>query len=167
MVFLQSVEQIPDSEMMTDAVPNLAQKYCTRVLALVQELAGSDHPARLWLVTRGAQAVADEPDGLSMHQSPLWGMGNVIASEHPDLGCTCIDLSPDASPDESAKSLLSELLSDDDERQIAFRAQGRFAARLARYRFGTPVYENVPVRDNASLYSLKSDREGQPRKKWA
>ncbi len=150
-VYLQSVEQIPDSEMIPDAVPNLAQKYCTRVLALVQELAGSDHPARLWLVTRGAQAVADEPDGLSMHQSPLWGMGNVIASEHPDLGCTCIDLSPDASPDESAKSLLSELLSDDDERQIAFRAQGRFAARLARYRFGTPVYENVPVRDNASF----------------
>ena len=55
---------------------------------------GSDAP-RLWLVTRGAQAVGDRPMPLSLAQSPVWGLARVIAAEHPTLGCTRIDLDPE------------------------------------------------------------------------
>lgn len=49
---------------------------------------------RLWAVTRGAQPIADCPTPLSLAQSPLWGLGRVIATEHPELSCTRIDLDP-------------------------------------------------------------------------
>jgi len=47
---------------------------------------------RLWAVTRGAQAIPDYPAPLSLGQAPIWGLGRVIAAEHPELACTRIDL---------------------------------------------------------------------------
>ena len=58
----------------------LAQAFVQREQALPQ----------LWLVTRGTQAIEREP--VEAAQAALWGLGSSIASEHPDLRCTCIDL---------------------------------------------------------------------------
>ena len=35
---------------------------------------------------------------VSLAQSPLWGLGRVIAAEHPELSCTRIDLDPQDAP---------------------------------------------------------------------
>ena len=51
-------------------------------------------PPRLWVVTRGAQPIAEIPTPLSLGQAPIWGLGRVIAAEHPELACTRIDLDP-------------------------------------------------------------------------
>ena len=70
---------------------------CGSVLLLVQELVrvqSRDLP-RLWLVTRGAQAAGEEPLPLGVAQAPLWGLGRVIAQEHPTLWGGLIDLEPD------------------------------------------------------------------------
>ncbi|MEK7785300.1 MAG: zinc-binding dehydrogenase, partial [Chloroflexota bacterium] len=83
--------------------------------------------SRLWLVTRGAQAVNDSP--VAVAQSPLWGLGKVIALEHPELHCMRIDLDPAA---DSVDSLIAEIASPDSEDQIALRGGVRHAARLAR-----------------------------------
>ena len=100
---------------------------CGSALHLVQAMAASGSQSRLWLVTRGAQAVGDAP--LAVAQSPLWGLGKVIALEHPELHCTRIDLDQAA---DGVDSLIAEFASPDSEDQIALRGEVRHAARLAR-----------------------------------
>src|SRR5690606_9103524 len=50
--------------------------------------------ARLWLVTVGAQAPGDDPSGLEPLQATEWGLGRVIALEHPEIWGGLIDLDP-------------------------------------------------------------------------
>ncbi len=101
------------------------------VLLLVQELAKASLPdlPRLWLVTRGAQAVGTE--AVSAAQAPLWGLGRVIALEHPELQCMRIDLEPGDRIDE-VPLLFQELWPQDNEDQIAFRGNVRYVPRLVR-----------------------------------
>lgn len=110
---------------------------CGSVLALVQELAQAQwrHIPRLWLVTRGAQAAEEEPLPVTVAQAPLWGLGRVIAREHPTLWGGLVDLEPRASlPDAAARQLCEEISSSDGEDQLAFRHGRRYVARLMRKR---------------------------------
>ncbi len=95
---------------------------------------GSDAP-RLWLVTRGAQAVGDRPMPLSLAQSPVWGLARVIAAEHPTLGCSRIDLDPEDQGND-ADRLFEEISWNHGEDQVAYRGGERRVARLRRLRKG-------------------------------
>ncbi|WP_186002078.1 type I polyketide synthase [Corallococcus sp. Z5C101001] len=90
-------------------------------------------PPRLVLVTRGAQSTGADDGPLVTEQSPLWGLGHVVALEHPELRCVRIDLDP-SGPVEDAALLAQELALSGDEDRIAFRAGRRLVARLARTR---------------------------------
>ena len=70
------------------SVASRDQTGCVGALHLVQALAQVEWPEapRLWIVTNGAQAAASD-QSISVAQSPLWGLGGVIAHEHPDLRC--------------------------------------------------------------------------------
>ena len=85
---------------------------------------------RLWVLTRGAQAVADgEP--VDPTHAGLWGLAPVIASEHPPSRCTVIDLPGGPSDDPDALAgLRDELTADDDEPRVALRGGRRLVARL-------------------------------------
>ena len=86
-IHLWGLDAAPPEET-TAAALNAAQTLgCGSVLLLVQELARIESPElpRLWLITRGAQAAGDERSPLSVAQSPLWGLGRVIAQEHPNV----------------------------------------------------------------------------------
>jgi len=123
-----------------------AQAGCGTVLPLVQALLQQSRtPAGLWLVTRGAQSVAT-PDKLTgVAQAPLWGMGKVIALEHPELHSVCLDLADnltDSRADvsdplaEEAALLCAELLGGggrERETQVALRPDARYVARLSRH----------------------------------
>jgi amino acid adenylation domain-containing protein len=113
---------------------------CGSAVSLVQMLAALPEPGRLWLVTRGAMPLSGGP--VAIAQTPLWGLGRVIALEHPDLRCTRIDLDP-AAPEIAA--LATEILGQDLEDQVAFRAGVRHVARLVRHqgRPGTPMAMRV------------------------
>ncbi|MBD2773048.1 type I polyketide synthase [Iningainema tapete] len=106
-------------------------KGCGSTLHLVQALLKKlSQPPRLWLVTKGAQAVNSyHLPGVA--QSPMWGMHKAIRLEHPELNCGIIDLDPEATGDE-ASTLFAEIWSDDTEDQVAFRNQTRYVARLVR-----------------------------------
>ena len=100
-------------------------------LAAVQALSGAgwrDTP-RLWLVTRGAQAVGE--GGVDPLQAPLLGLGRVAAIEHPELRCGRIDLDP-ARPGDAILALRTELLADDVEDEVAWRGGSRLVARVVR-----------------------------------
>jgi len=102
-----------------------------RLLYLVQALARADwpHPPRLWLVTRGAQAVRPVPRAPDPCQSPLWGLASVIGLEHPGLGCACVDLDPAGGSNE-IHALVETLLGGFGEDRIAIRGDVHYASRL-------------------------------------
>ena len=110
---------------------------CGSVLLLVQELVRvqpHDLP-RLWLATRGAQAAGEQPLTLGVAQAPLWGLGRVIAQEHPTLWGGLIDLDPMTSlHDDAVHQLWKEICSPDGEDQIALRQGRRYVGRLVRRR---------------------------------
>ena len=63
---------------------------------------------------------------MTAHMSQFWGLGRVIASEHPVLQCRLIDVD-DVS---DLSTLVDTLLCDSRESQIAIRSGQRFVARL-------------------------------------
>ncbi len=115
---------------------NAAQTLgCNNVLQLVQELARIERIdlPRLWLITRGAQPAGEESLPLDTAQSPLWGLGRVVAQEHPMFWGGLMDLEHAPSlPDDAAHQLWKEISAPDGEDQIAFRQGRRYAGRLIR-----------------------------------
>ena len=111
-----------------DAVEQTLRRGSDSVLHTAQALvtAGLRDVPRLWLLTRGAQAVDGEP--VDPGQAPLVGLGRVIALEHAELRCSLVDLGL-GEPD--VEALAAELLADEDEQEIVLRRGGRYLARLA------------------------------------
>ena len=120
----------------------LAEQSCGTVLHLLQALLQSvAEPAGLWLVTQDAQAVTSQDEIGGVAQSPLWGMGKVIALEHPELPCVRIDLDRRGTVADHAAQLYTEIRATKRtvapaqglEDQVALRADGRYVARLRQY----------------------------------
>jgi acyl transferase domain-containing protein/acyl carrier protein len=118
-------------------VEDLSQLGCGSTLSLIQALAkgGLSPSPRLWLVTQGTQPIPGKNLYVTgVAQSSLWGMGKVIALEHPELKCVQVDLDPNASVEQQAQALWEEFwLEDDAESQVAIREQDRYVARLIPY----------------------------------
>ena len=78
-----------------DAVRRGEERGVGAAVHVIQALAALPQPARLWIVTRGANAVApgDEP---AVAQSPVWGLGRDLMLEHPECWGGLIDLDPAA-----------------------------------------------------------------------
>lgn len=112
---------------------------CGSTLHLVQALTNlnlDDSPS-LWLVTQGAQSVSASPSTTGLAQSSLWGLGNVISLEHPELNCIRVDLGSRHSTEGIQllfKEILTGLAAESVEEQVAFREGRRYVARLARHR---------------------------------
>lgn len=88
---------------------------------------------KVWLATRGAQAVGDKPNLPSLAQAPLWGLGRVIGhQEFAALWGGLCDLDPDQDPKQQAQELLGEITAESPEDQVAFRGSTRYVARLVR-----------------------------------
>lgn len=102
---------------------------------------------KLYLLTRGAQAVGPNPSPIVLGQSPVWGLGRVISSENPMLSCIRIDLDPQAADgdEDELKILLRELHNPDREEQVAYRGGTRYITRLRRYRDGAAQMLDVPM----------------------
>ncbi len=109
-------------------------------------------PPRLWLVTRGARAVTGphvSPAPIAVEQAPLWGLGAVLATEHPEMWGGLIDLAPMASADD-ARALAEELCAPDGEDQVAWREGRRYAARLSALGGAPPASPPIALRADAS-----------------
>lgn len=122
---------------------------CESLLYLVQALSRQTVTMpRLWVVTRGAQAVLAEDTLPGLPQAPLWGMAKVVGLEYPDTQVTCIDLVPTpvaTSANEEAHLLWREVHAATTAEQIAYRHQTRYVARLGRNEQATPVTSGLPL----------------------
>jgi myxalamid-type polyketide synthase MxaD len=109
-----------------------ALRACDDLTRLVQAVVMADRGGspRLTVVTRGAWRVAGSGP-VALAQTPLWGLAAVIASEHPALRCTRIDLDP-MPPREEGEALFREIWDAAAEDQVALRGTERYVARLVR-----------------------------------
>ncbi len=100
---------------------------------LVKAMAGSgglQHP-RLCIATRAAQDTGGGETRINAGQAPLWGLGSVIALEHPKLKCVRMDLDASGGNAESS-ALLNEILNPVADDAIAWRNNERYVSRLGR-----------------------------------
>lgn len=134
-----------------DDLSALSQLSCGTTLSLVQVLAEARLPQapRLWLVTQGAQVLAQQkPTILGIPQASLWGLGKVIALEHPELNCVRIDLDPKQTIEQQAQALFTELGTENREDQIALRKGQRYVPRLVHSREIKPKKESLQFQEN-------------------
>ncbi|MDT7803289.1 MAG: hypothetical protein QOI78_6722, partial [Actinomycetota bacterium] len=102
--------------------------FVAGTLTLVQALGDAGIDAPLWITTNGAVSV-DPADALTNpHQALLWGLGRVVAQEHPQRWGGLADLAGAT----DLRGLTGVLAASDGEDQVALRAAGAFARRLVR-----------------------------------
>ncbi|WP_263172740.1 type I polyketide synthase [Streptomyces sp. SCSIO ZS0520] len=99
-------------------------------LALVQALTAAGIEAPLWCLTRGAVSTGGADHLAAPGQALLWGLGAVVALEHPQRWGGLVDLP--AQRDAYAGELLVAALGQDGEDQLAVRPSGLLARRLRR-----------------------------------
>lgn len=125
-----------------DALSRAETLGCISVLHAVQALEQTPwrEAPRLWLVTRGAQAVTvtatvtEGSEPVSVAQAPLWGLARTIGhQEHSGLWGGIIDLDPET-PDGEAAMLCADMLQPGEADQRAFRDGRRYAPVLERRR---------------------------------
>jgi acyl transferase domain-containing protein/SAM-dependent methyltransferase/acyl carrier protein len=106
------------------------EMICTSALLAVQESArGAAYP--VWFVTAGAQPAGNAVTNTAA--AALWGLGKVVALEHPELQCRRIDVDPSSGAREQANAIVRELVwCNAQEDEIAWRGSERFVARLKR-----------------------------------
>ncbi|MEM7125060.1 MAG: SDR family NAD(P)-dependent oxidoreductase [Chloroflexota bacterium] len=177
LVYLWSLDtdSVPYSLNSSSNVADAAKLGYDALWQLVQglEQSGSAHsdttqpepePLSLWLVTQDALAVTKMDSVQGVAQAGVWGLGKVIAREHPHLHCVSIDLSaynnPD-SPDRLASQLLAEIRSADLnkplEMQIAHRPEARYLPRLKRHQVGREILSSSTRLENDPSISDSTD----------
>ncbi|MBF0228387.1 MAG: SDR family NAD(P)-dependent oxidoreductase [Desulfamplus sp.] len=137
----------------SQSIELLQKNICGVTLELVQALiqrsgqsvTDNDSQPRLILVTCGTQTVTGDEKSINPHTATLWGMGRVIALEHPELTPVLVDLDSDSTIEEVAKELITVCNSDrNGESQIAFRQGQLYFARLRRTDNSLPKAASAP-----------------------
>jgi len=127
----------PDQTLSADAdgadVMHAQQQTSLALAQLVRDLVAVAEvmQPQLWIVTRGgAPVVTPFADAVALRpeQAAMWGLGRVLANEHPELSCRLIDVSP-ACRDADAE-LARELLASDGEEEVLLTSQGRYVPRM-------------------------------------
>jgi len=133
-VHLWSLDAPPLPDLNVAKLKAAAVRGCGGALHLVQALTALRlaTPPGLWLVTQEAQPVLANPRVSGVAQSALWGLGKVIALEHPELRCVQIDLEQSGTEQQSAELLWGEIRRQTDENHVAFREGVRYVPRLSR-----------------------------------
>jgi NAD(P)-dependent dehydrogenase (short-subunit alcohol dehydrogenase family)/acyl carrier protein len=97
-------------------------------LRLWQDLLHDDY--KLWLFTQGALPVRRPLQIGGAMQSTLWGLARCATLEHPQQLRRIVDLDPGASFEQISSVVVRELLSEDDEEQVAYTGNARQAFRI-------------------------------------
>ncbi|WP_234377265.1 SDR family NAD(P)-dependent oxidoreductase, partial [Streptomyces sp. TP-A0356] len=104
-------------------------------LSLVQALGDAEIEGPLWCATRGAVGTGDQQPPAAPVQAGVWGLGRVVALEHPKRWGGLVDLPLDAGAD-AVRLLMGVLAGDGTEDQLALRDGVVFGRRLVRAPLG-------------------------------
>ncbi|MFG2914538.1 SDR family NAD(P)-dependent oxidoreductase [Kitasatospora sp. NPDC048298] len=100
-------------------------------LALTQALGELEPAAPVWYATSDAVGTGAGDRVRDPEQAQLWGLGRIVALEHPERWGGLVDL-PAEADDASTDHLAEVLTGDGAEDQLAIRPLGVFARRLER-----------------------------------
>ncbi|WP_399078359.1 type I polyketide synthase [Streptomyces zaehneri] len=124
------VSLLPLDERPDAGHPTLSRGTAATV-TLVQSLKDLDITAPLWCLTSGAVAVREDGEVTSGTQPMIWGLGTVLALDHPRSWGGIVDVA--AGPGETALGrLVAVLCGEHGEDQVAIRATGAYARRMTR-----------------------------------
>ncbi|HRI66026.1 MAG TPA: SDR family NAD(P)-dependent oxidoreductase, partial [Polyangium sp.] len=134
-IYLFPADQLTIHELTEDSVNGALTWNFFAVISLIRTLSAQKWRSRppLWLVTRGAVTVAEEPISSPIHTA-LWSLGRTIDLENPEIDCRRVDLAPNVAEDDAARSLFLEIDTGDGENQVAIRNGERFVARIGQTR---------------------------------
>ncbi|MFI6349948.1 type I polyketide synthase [Streptomyces sp. NPDC050560] len=145
-------------------------------VSLAQALGDAAVDAPLWCLTSGAVAVGDTEELPHPEQAQVWGLGRVVALEHPRRWGGLVDL-PAAADGRTAARLVATLAApgtgEDPEDQVAIRPSGTFGRRLAHVPAdttlaGTGMAEPVPDTAEATDTDGTTEPADTPRPaRWA
>ncbi|WP_281198831.1 type I polyketide synthase [Micromonospora pallida] len=140
--------------------------FLARSLALVQALGDLDVAAPLWCVTRGA---AGTTRGGTVHrpeQALLWGLGRVVALEHPERWGGVVDV-PATLDDHGWDLLCAALAGIDGEDQIAVDGATILVRRLVRAPGGAPAAaDDAPDHGGTTLITGGTGAIGTQVARW-
>ncbi|MCZ1006282.1 SDR family NAD(P)-dependent oxidoreductase [Streptomyces lydicus] len=121
-----------------------------RSLLLVQALGDAALGAPLWCLTSGAVAVGPAEAPTSPDSAQLWGLGRVVALEHPDRWGGLVDV-PAALDERTAARLVAVLTAGTGEDQVAVRDAGAFARRLEHAAPAEATAQDAPWRPGGTV----------------
>ncbi len=106
-----------------------------------------NQPVTLNVVTRGVQVITEGDKAEGLDSAPFWSIGALIENEYPSISCRLIDLDP-GHCEEEWKSLATEVLGQEQDREVAFRGEERYRRRLTPVKLSDPGDRDqmVPVR---------------------
>jgi NADPH:quinone reductase-like Zn-dependent oxidoreductase/SAM-dependent methyltransferase/acyl carrier protein len=132
---LRALDAVLAEDASAHDLAEIERRACGGALHLAQVLTNLNGaaPPSLIVATRRAQPAGGDAADLSLAQATLWGLGKVVALEHPELRTRLVDLGTDGERSD-AGHLLAEMLGSDDERMAAYRDGARLVPRLIRSR---------------------------------
>jgi len=143
------VVYVPDGWPATDGESDLdaAVRMSAQLTELVRVLAerADRHPATLWVLTTGVREAADRA---AVRQSALWGLGGVIAAEHPDVWGGVIDLACGQVLHETAAEIAATLAT--PTKTVLLLRDGIFLAPEFQPLPDRPVREPLRCRSDAA-----------------
>src|SRR5262249_47607211 len=107
----------------------MAYQLFHQVRRLAAAIAASGSPAKLFIVTRNAQPIA-EGDHANPSHGLLWGLGRTLALEHPEIWGGIIDFDSSVPAQVVARRVLDEASATDAEDQVVYRSGVRHVPRL-------------------------------------
>ncbi|AXK36756.1 SDR family NAD(P)-dependent oxidoreductase [Streptomyces armeniacus] len=100
-------------------------------VALVQALGDAELGAPLWTLTHGAVSTSRTEAVADPATAGVWGLGRVVALEHPERWGGLVDL-PSRADDRTVARLAAVLEGASGEDQVALRASGALVRRVVR-----------------------------------
>ncbi|MEM7594059.1 MAG: SDR family NAD(P)-dependent oxidoreductase, partial [Cyanobacteria bacterium P01_A01_bin.83] len=110
-------------------INNYQQQHCSNILHLLHTLTENSRSVPIWLATRGNQNLAGALDSSAVASSCLWGLGQAIAVEHPELWGGIVDLAPQPEVNE-AEQLLQAINYNTREDRMTIRDRQLYVPRL-------------------------------------
>ncbi len=151
LLYLWGLNESPDAERSLAELEEAQVSGCLGALQLTQALeraSGATLP-RLVLVTRGTQRLPSDVQGPRVAQAPLWGFGQAVATELPELRCLRIDLAEEPRLGDLG-AFVRALSLPPGETGAAIRGGTLYTARLERARLRAAPAKKAMIYAGAS-----------------
>ncbi|MDJ0534008.1 MAG: alpha/beta fold hydrolase [Xenococcaceae cyanobacterium MO_207.B15] len=133
-IYLWSLDNVSCEELAIENITSYQEKNCSSILHLIKTLFVQSVNAPIWFVTRGTQNISDQAKSASVNSNSIWGLGKVIASEHPEYYGGIIDLNTVRETAEAEK-ILSVINNLEKEDYLALRQNNIYLPRLRKVNY--------------------------------